>query len=104
MISYEEEQLIRKIKFLKLYTDMLNTDKLKVGQMLGRAIATVLITEIQWKEGSCGTERSPFSAKGPEQNLVCAVCSLDVLWRSVHYCIQGTGQVTTDRHAVLEFS
>lgn len=45
---------------------------------------------------SSGTEHCPASARIAKQNLVRAVCSLDVLWRCVHYCIQDTGQANTD--------
>lgn len=44
-------------------------------------------------EQSCGTEKSPSSAKGTEQSTVSVVCSLYLLWSSIHYCIQAKGQV-----------
>lgn len=55
-------------------------------------------------EQSCGTEQSPASAKGAEQNTVRVVCSLGFLWRSLHYRIHAKGRVKTDRHVVLKFS
>lgn len=55
-------------------------------------------------EQSVGTERSPVSAKVLSRNTASVVCSLDFLWRSVHYCIQAKGQAQRDRHVVRQFS